>query len=53
MKRCIKNAAIGLMLVTGLLLAGCSANVGMGMSVGVPIGDHGHISIGTSTGRWY
>jgi outer membrane biogenesis lipoprotein LolB len=29
-----------------LLLAGCSGNVGVGMSVGVPVGDHGYISVG-------
>ena len=35
-----------------LILPGCSGNVGIGMSVGVPVGDHGYISMGT--GRyWY
>jgi hypothetical protein len=36
-------------------LGGCSGNVGVGMSVGVPIGNHGYISMGTGTGygRWY
>lgn len=33
-----------------LSLAGCSSNVGIGMSVGIPIGDHGYMSVGGS--RW-
>ena len=33
-----------------LMLAGCSGNVGVGMSVGVPVGNHGHISVGGH--RW-
>lgn len=46
---------LGLLAGAALLLAGCSTNVGVGMSVGVPIGDHGYMSIGGSTGRgrWY
>lgn len=39
----------GLLLAT-LSLAGCSGNVGIGMSVGVPIGNHGYMSVGGS--RW-
>jgi hypothetical protein len=34
-----------------LSLSGCSGNVGVGLSVGVPIGNHGYMSVGTS--RWY
>jgi hypothetical protein len=34
-----------------LQLGGCSGNVGVGLSVGVPIGDHGYISVGGS--RWH
>jgi hypothetical protein len=33
-----------------LSLGGCSGSVGVGLSVGIPIGDHGHVSVGT--GRW-
>lgn len=33
-----------------LMLTGCDANVGVGVSVGVPVGDHGYISIGGN--RW-
>lgn len=47
-KRRVSLAAI---LVTALSLAGCSGNVGIGMSVGVPIGNHGYMSVGGS--RWH
>jgi hypothetical protein len=42
----------GLILVLGhcLFLVGCSGNVGVGMSVGVPVGNHGFVSVGGS--RW-
>lgn len=36
-----------------LLLSGCSSNIGVGMSVGVPIGDHGYISVGGGSNRWF
>ena len=39
------------LLLASLLLAGCSGNVGVGLSVGVPIGNHGYMSLGTS--RWH
>ncbi len=40
-----------LALVATLLLAGgCTGNVGVGLSVGVPVGNHGYMSLGTS--RW-
>jgi predicted small secreted protein len=42
-----------LVLSSCLLLTGCNANVGVGMSVGVPIGNHGYMSIGTGRGRWF
>lgn len=32
-----------------LMLAGCNANVGVGMSVGVPVGNHGYVSLGGSS----
>lgn len=50
MKRKIRNVLILLLGLCCLLLAGCSGNVGVGMSVGVPIGDHGYISVGGH--RW-
>ena len=40
-----------LLLIAMLSLAGCSGNVGVGVSVGVPVGNYGYMSIGTS--RWY
>ncbi|HNP34847.1 MAG TPA: hypothetical protein PKK10_03235 [Woeseiaceae bacterium] len=39
------------LLAASLLLASCSGNVGIGLSVGVPIGSHGYMSVGSS--RWY
>ena len=33
------------------ILAGC--NVGVGMSIGVPIGHHGHINVGLGHGGWF
>ncbi len=50
MKQTLKRIAVGLLLVSCLALAGCSGNVGVGMSVGVPVGNHGYMSIGG--GRW-
>ena len=35
--------------VVSLMLGGCKANVGVGMSVGVPVGSHGHMRIGAHT----
>lgn len=46
-----RRIAIALLAGACLALAGCSGNVGVGMSVGVPVGDHGYISLGG--GRWY
>jgi len=37
-------------LLTSLSLAGCNGNVGVGVSVGVPVGNHGHVSVGGT--RW-
>ena len=44
-------AALTIVLVC-LLLSGCNARVGVGINVGVPIGNHGYMSIGTGRG-WY
>lgn len=44
-KRCVALAAL---LMTTLSLAGCSGNVGVGLSVGIPIGNHGYMSVGGS-----
>ena len=45
-----KTAFVGVLLAS-LLLGGCSGNVGVGMSVGVPIGSHGYMSVGGT--RWH
>jgi len=50
MNKWFRKFAVLLLSLACLLLAGCSANVGVGMSVGVPIGDHGYINIGS--GNW-
>jgi predicted small secreted protein len=54
--RNLKKSALLILVVSGsLLLTGCNANVGVGMSVGIPIGNHGYVNLGTGTGgrRWY
>jgi predicted small secreted protein len=50
MKNGIRKSLLVLLLASSALIAGCNANVGVGVSVGVPIGNHGHMSIGTH--RW-
>ena len=54
-RKLLKSLAFSTLILTTLALTGCSGNVGVGMSVGVPVGDHGYISVGTGTGRrgWY
>lgn len=37
--------------VSTLALGGCSTRVGVGMNVGVPVGNHGYMSIGSR--RWF
>jgi hypothetical protein len=44
-------AGIGLIIASTLSLGSCSGGVGVGVSVGVPIGQHGYMSVGT--GRWF
>ena len=46
MNRFVRNSLIALLAVCCLALAGCSGNVGVGVSVGVPIGNHGYVSVG-------
>lgn len=50
MNRTIRNLLILALGLCCLLLAGCSGNVGVGVSVGVPIGNHGYMSVGGH--RW-
>ena len=51
MRRAIRFAAVAALLVSMLAIAGCSGNVGVGISVGVPVGNYGYMSVGTT--RWY
>ena len=51
MRRTIRIAGVFALLVAMSSIAGCSGNVGVGVSVGVPVGNYGYMSIGTS--RWY
>ncbi|MGI9260659.1 MAG: hypothetical protein ACR2QR_01415 [Woeseiaceae bacterium] len=48
----LKNLRFRLLslLIISALIAGCDANVGVGMSVGIPVGSHGYVSVGG--GRW-
>ena len=46
----IGRTRIALLAVFTLLLGGCDANVGVGVSVGIPVGNHGHVSVGAT--RW-
>ena len=50
MNRFVRNSLIALLALSCLSLAGCSGNVGVGVSVGVPIGNHGYVSVGGN--RW-
>lgn len=47
----IKTLSISALLLAYLALSACNANIGVGLSVGVPIGNHGYINVGT--GRWH
>jgi len=38
------------LLASMLLLTGCAGAVGVGVSVGVPVGTHGYMTVGAS--RW-
>lgn len=51
MKCAIKKTGLALVMLSSLFLGGCSGNVGVGLSVGIPIGNHGYVSVGGS--RWH
>lgn len=51
MRKLTRLAGILALLAVTLSLSACSGNIGVGLNVGVPIGDHGYVSVGT--GRWY
>ena len=46
----IGKTRIMLFAVIAMFLGGCDANVGVGVSVGIPVGNHGHVSVGAT--RW-
>jgi predicted small secreted protein len=48
-KSWVRRVGIVLLIACCLMLTGCSGNVGVGMSVGVPVGSSGHMRIGGST----
>jgi predicted small secreted protein len=50
MNQWTKRVIIVLLSACCLLLSGCNANVGVGMSVGVPVGSNGHMRV--SGHRW-
>jgi len=51
MRNLIRKTAFGALLMSCLLLGGCSGNVGIGLSVGIPVGDHGYMTVGGT--RWH
>lgn len=51
MRRITRLAWVSLIVLAATGLSSCNTRVGVGVSVGVPIGHHGHMSVGT--GRWY
>jgi hypothetical protein len=51
MQKIVRRTVWLALVAATLSLSGCSGNVGVGLSVGVPIGNHGYMSVGTS--RWY
>jgi predicted small secreted protein len=50
MKNGMKKILFVMLLASSAMIAGCSGNVGIGLNVGVPIGNHGYMSVGTN--RW-
>jgi predicted small secreted protein len=50
MRRASRITAVIALVLTSLSLAGCNGNVGVGVSVGVPVGNHGYVSVGGT--RW-
>ncbi len=51
MKKNGRKMMVVLLLASSALISSCSGNVGVGLNVGIPIGDHGYMSLGTS--RWH
>jgi predicted small secreted protein len=51
MRKANRIISVIAILLTSLSLAGCDGNVGVGVSVGVPVGSHGYARVGGT--RWY
>jgi uncharacterized membrane protein len=51
MRNIPRRVLFGLVVAATLALGACSGNVGVGLNVGVPVGNHGYMSFGTN--RWY
>ncbi|HKE94196.1 MAG TPA: hypothetical protein VKB34_07835 [Povalibacter sp.] len=51
LRRYFRAGCTVILVLSMLSLSSCSGNVGVGVSVGVPVGNHGFMSVGTS--RWY
>lgn len=49
MTKWTKRTLASVLAICCLMLGGCNANVGVGMSVGVPVGNHGHVRVGSHT----
>lgn len=52
-KKLLRTVLATLLMLSSLALSGCSGSVGVGLSVGVPVGSNGYMHVGTSTRRWY
>ena len=50
MNKWLRSILVLLLSLCCVMLAGCSGNVGVGMSVGVPVGSNGHVRVGGH--RW-
>ena len=46
----LRSVGFIVVLASTLLVNGCDTSVGVGMSVGVPVGNHGYVSVGGT--RW-
>jgi len=51
MRRLIRGLGLVLLLGYCLTLAACSGNVGVGVNVVIPVGNHGYVSVGSSHWR--
>jgi hypothetical protein len=51
MRKVVRVAAMLMLVVSMLAVNGCGGPVGVGMSVGVPVGSHGFMSVGASSWR--